>query len=262
MQTSRSCSRLLTSLGACVALGVFGQMSANAAAAMPTLFVYGPGGPAPAIKDAAAVFGRAHHINVVVTAGPTPKWLTAAKANADVVYSGSENMMTDFQTQMADSIVPNSVLPLYVRPAAILVHPGNPLHIHRFSDLLKPGRHVMVVQGAGQTGMWEDIAGRVGDITTLRELRHNIVFYAPNSALALKRWQAASPPDAWIIYNIWQVAHPSVAQVVPLDSDHQLYRDCDISLTKRGETSVTALAFYRFVQSPQGAHIFRRWGWR
>ena len=262
MRTTLSTTLLQLTLGLCLTAGIIGSATAQGTAVRPTLHVYGPGGPAPAMKDAAAVFGRAHHLNVVVTAGPTPKWLAAAQGNADFVYSGSENMMTDLQTQMAGQIVPGSVLPLYLRPAAILVHPGNPLHIRRFADLLRPGRRVMVVQGAGQTGMWEDIAGRGGSIAVLRALRRNIVFYAPNSALALKRWQAASPPDAWIIYNIWQVARPSVAQVVPLDADHLIYRDCDISLTTRGEADPQARAFYRFLQSPQGAHIFRRWGWR
>jgi accessory colonization factor AcfC len=32
-----------------------------------------------------------------------------------------------------------------------------------------------MVNGAGQNGAWEDIAGRKGDIRTVRELRCNIV---------------------------------------------------------------------------------------
>ena len=35
------------------------------------LHVYGPGGPAPAMKEAAATFAKARNIQVEVTAGPT-----------------------------------------------------------------------------------------------------------------------------------------------------------------------------------------------
>src|SRR3546814_8440532 len=61
--------------------------------------------------------------------------------------------------------------PLYLRASNILVRPGNPHHIGGLRDLLRPGFKVMVVQGAGQTGLWEDMAGRAGDIATVRALR-------------------------------------------------------------------------------------------
>lgn len=75
----------------------------TASAAAETLFVYGPGGPLPAMKELGADFGRLHGIDVVVTGGPTPQWLSMARANADVIFSGAENMMTDFVKQLADT---------------------------------------------------------------------------------------------------------------------------------------------------------------
>ena len=68
---------------------------------------------------------------------------------------------------------------------AILVRPGNPKRIRGFQDLLIPGVKVLTVAGAGQTGLWEDVAGRTGDIRMVRALRKNIVFpEAANSAAA------------------------------------------------------------------------------
>lgn len=55
-----------------------GMATAGAASAAEPLHVYGPGGPYPAIKEAAVVFGKAHGIDVDVTAGPTGKWLEQA----------------------------------------------------------------------------------------------------------------------------------------------------------------------------------------
>lgn len=170
-------------------------------------------------------------------------------------------MMADFQRDLAGVLDAATIEPLYLRPAVILVRPGNPDHISGFRSLLKPGMKVMVVDGAGQVGLWEDIAGRDGRIATLRDFRRNIVYAAPNSALALKRWQSDPAIQAWLIYNIWAVAHPGVAQVVPLEPHYRLYRDCGVGLTMRSKASAAARAFAAFLKSTQGQVIFEHWGW-
>ena len=48
------------------------------------LRMYGPGGPAPAMREAAAAFEKSAGIKVEVTAGPTGKWLEQAKVDADL----------------------------------------------------------------------------------------------------------------------------------------------------------------------------------
>ena len=55
----------------------------QATLAQEILYAYGPGGPAPAMKEAAAVFEKTSGIKVEVTAGPTLKWLDKAKTDAD-----------------------------------------------------------------------------------------------------------------------------------------------------------------------------------
>lgn len=229
--------------------------------AAATLQVYGPGGPYPAMRDAAAEFSKKHDVKVEVTAGPTPQWIDKAKADADLIYSGSENMMTDFVKAMEGRIVETSITPMYLRPSAILVRPGNPTKIKDLPDLTQTGHKVMVVQGAGQTGMWEDMIGRQGDINMVRQLRKNIVFFAPNSAEAKKMWIEDPSIDAWIIYNIWQVANPKLADTVAVSKPFVIYRDSGIALTKEGESNPLAKAFKEFLLSPEGASIFARWGW-
>lgn len=236
------------------------------AAPAETLFVYGPGGPLPAMREAAAAFTRAHGVAVIVTAGPASQWLGRARADADVIYSGSEHMMTDFIGQLheasAGAIVDSTVTPLYLRPAAILVRKGNPLGIARFEDLLKPGVKVLVVHGAGQTGLWEDVAGRTGNIEVVRAFRNNIGAFAPNSGEARRMWTGDASYDAWLIWNIWQVANPEIADMVPLAPEWLVYRDAGAALTRRGNDRPIAHAFVDYLQSPEGAAVFRRWGWR
>src|SRR3546814_12541311 len=106
-----------------------------------TVRAYGPGGPAPAMKEAAAAFKARTGVNVVVTAGPTPQWIDAARGNADVMFSGAENMMTDFVKAMNGAIDEKTIDPLYLRASNILVRPGNQHHIGGLRDLLRPGFH-------------------------------------------------------------------------------------------------------------------------
>ena len=243
----------------------------TARAAPETLFVYGPGGPLPAVKEAAATFERTHGVAVRVTGGPTPPWLDRARNDADVVFSGAENMMTDYVKQLADTaagggphpgrIDESTITPLYLRPVAMLVRPGNPKRIRRFEDLLRPGVKVLVVQGAGQNGLWEDVAGRTGDINVVRAFRRNIGAVAGNSGEARQRWTDDASFDAWLIWNIWQVANPTLAEAIPVAERWRIYRDAGVALTVKGRERAAARDFASFLQSPQGARIFARWGW-
>lgn len=246
--------RALTAI-VCVA-GLLGS-----AQAAEVIHVYGPGGPAPAMKAAAQAYGAKHGIEVSVTAGPTGAWAADFKKDGDLIYSGSEAMMSDFVQQFDGSMVESTIEPLYLRPAAILVRPGNPRHITGFHDLLKPGMSVMVVHGAGQVGLWEDIAGRDGNIRTVQALRRNITFYAPNSAKAKARWQQDKEVDAWIIYNIWGIANPGLADVVPLEPHYRIYRDCGVAYTVRGQANAAARDFVAFLKGPEGHKIFAKYGW-
>ena len=248
----------LTCLAVAAALALISPALVSAA---ETIHVYGPGGPMPAMKEAAAAFGTAHGVTVDVTAGPTPTWIERAKSDADVIFSGSETMMTDFIGALGDKIDPSTVRPLYLRAAAILVRPGNPGHITGIKDLMKPGHRVLVVNGAGQNGLWEDIVGRTGDIDAVRAFRSNVVTFAGNSALARQAWTTDTTLDAWVIWTIWQVSNPSLADQVAIEPDYQVYRDTGVALTRKGAQSADAKAFAAYLESPDAARIFAKWGW-
>jgi accessory colonization factor AcfC len=229
--------------------------------AQETVLAYGPGGPAPAMKEAAEVFSKARGVKVEVAAGPTDTWIGKARQDADVIFSGAEYMMTDFVKAMDGRIDEGTIVSLYLRPSAILVRPGNPKKIQDLPDLARPDVKVLVVQGAGQTGMWEDMAGKQGDIRLVSLLRRNIVLHAPNSGAAKQAWIDRKEIDAWIIYNIWQVANPTLADLVPVSKDHVVYRSCGAALTQKGKERRPAKEFVAFLQSKEGAAIFRKWGW-
>lgn len=226
------------------------------------LNVYGPGGPAPAMKQAAAAFSAKTCIEVQVTAGPTADWKDQASQNADLIYSGSEHMMNDFAHLFEDPIDINRAMPLYLRSSAILVRPGNPKGISGFKDLLTKDVKVLVVAGAGQTGLWEDVAGRAGRIADVRALRSKLVLPgAGNSGIAKQQWETDPALDAWLIWDIWQVANPQLADLVVMEPEYRIWRSTSIVATRQGETRQAAADFVEFLLSDEGKAIFASQGW-
>lgn len=246
----------------CRLIALIGLATVAAAPAAAQLRVYGPGGPAPAIKEAAAAFQRQTGIEVAVTSGPTPEWIERAKADADMIYSGSDTMMTDFVRQMPGSLRQQDVRPLYDRPAAILVRKGNPRRIKGFRDLVRPGLRLMVVEGAGQNGLWEDLASRAGGIRFHRALRPSIVLFAKTSAEARKAWIEDKTIDGWIIWNIWQVENADIADQVKIEPDVLLWRPMAVAVTTTTANGDSASRFAAFLESREGKRIFKRHGWR
>ncbi|PIC83012.1 substrate-binding domain-containing protein [Sporosarcina sp. P1] len=69
-------------------------------------------------------------------------------------------MLRDLMLEYPDLIDGESQRELYPRAAGILVRKGNPKQIQSLEDLTKDGVKIIDVNGAGQLGLWEDLAGR------------------------------------------------------------------------------------------------------
>lgn len=90
---------LYTSVFVTVLIALFCTPPAGAdaapAAQRDTIRVYGPGGPLPAMKEAAALFQQKTGITVLVTGGPTPQWLEQAPRRALRHLSSSRCLAND-----------------------------------------------------------------------------------------------------------------------------------------------------------------------
>jgi len=106
------------------------------------------------------------------------------------------------------------------------------------------------------------VAGRKGSVDTVRKFRSNIVAYAKNSAEARTTWTSKPEIDVWLIWNIWQVANPKLADMVPVEPDYAIFRDTGVGLTVQGTAKPAAKQFVMFLQSKEGARIFKKWGWQ
>lgn len=230
-------------------------------AASADIALFGPGGPTPAMKEAATAFEGQTGIAVTVTGGPASAWMDAAKTDADAIYSGSQNMMDDFIASHG-AIIDDTVEPLFLRPSAILVRKGNPKEIKGIADLVNRDLGLMVVDGAGQVGMWEDVVGRLRDVAAMKSFRANIDILAPNSGAARDKWNSDDSVDAWLIWNHWQIDNPDIADLVATEPELTIYRDTSIARTEKGKDSSEIAQFIDFLKSDKGIEIFATHGWQ
>lgn len=226
-----------------------------------TIYIYGPGGPYPPIKELAEMFESKNAVKLMITKGPADSWIKQAKSNAHLIYSGSEFMMTAFMHQLSEVADLNDAEPAYLRKSGLLVRPGNPEKITKLDDLLRPDLKILVVNGSGLTGVWEDILGQTREIDKLRAMRKNIGYYAKNSAEAKKIWMEEPDVDVWITWNIWQKANASLADFVELEDKYTVYRDFGLVPTEKGKASQYSQAFFKYLLSNEAKPVFKKWGW-
>ena len=223
-----------------------------------TLYVYGPGGPQAAMAECAAVFSTKMSIPVKVIAGPEAKWIDQAKQNADIVYGGAEYMLTQFKMQHPGLMDSTTRTELYKRGAGILVRPGNPKQIKTLKDLTKPGINILEITGAGQLGMWEDLAGKQNLIGGIQK---NIKGAFANTALAIDAWKSDSKYDAVIIFSSWYLRLREVSHLVKIPAAQTVYRGTPIAITAITNKKDKAQQFIQLLKSNEGHSIFKKWGW-
>lgn len=223
-----------------------------------TIYVYGPGGPLSAMKACATQFTTTTKIPVKVIGGPESKWLASAEKNADIIYGGAEYMLTQFIQAHPKMVNEATRTALYQRRAAILVRPGNPKNITSLKDLTRQGIKILDVNGAGQLGLWEDIAGKENLIGSIQK---NIVQSFTNTALGIDGWKADSSFDAWITYASWHENLKDITSVVEFPVSLRVYRGTPIALTQNKKNTTNAQKFVAFLKSASGHKIFQKWGW-
>lgn len=226
---------------------------------MDTLYVYGPGGPFAPIQECAQLYGKQHGIFIKVVAGPQQVWLKEATEHADLFFGGAEYMLTQFATEHPELVVPESRSELYMRTAAILVRPGNPKNIKSLKDLGRPGIQILDVNGAGQMGLWEDLAGKQKLIGAIQQ---NIRKTFANSALGIAAWNADNSYDAWITFESWHNRLPEVTSLVNLPVAQTVYRGTPVVLSSKSRHADLTKDLVKFMRSQQGHKIFIKWGWK
>lgn len=223
------------------------------------VYVYGPGGPLGPIKELAERFSEANKLKVEVTAGPEANWVEKAKKDADVIFGGSEYMLQEMVHKYPGLIDEKTRTSLYPRAAGILVRKGNPKKIEGLQDLGKPGIKIIDVNGAGQLGLWEDLAGRLDIIP---ELQQNMAVSVRSSADAIALWKSNSELDAWITYESWHYRLTDETDLIRLPETDKLYRGTPIAVTQTTDNKKTARQFIDYLKTDEAHQVFQKWGWK
>ena len=241
-----------------VALALASAM-ARAADRPPVLRVYGPGGPLAPLQECARSYANARGVAVRVDGGPEQRWWEFAERDADVVFESAEYMLADFMRRHPGFLDPETRISLFDRPAAILVRKGNPKAIRGLEDLARPGVRLLDVAGAGQAGLWEDLAGRKGLIPALAR---NVAASFANTQEAIAAWRADATLDAWIAFESWHHAAPQDTDVVRLPDEDRILRGTPAAVAHRSSQRALALDFLAFARGEECHAVLRRAGWR
>ncbi|WP_373056686.1 extracellular solute-binding protein [Zunongwangia sp. H14] len=224
--------------------------------------IYGAGGPQTAIIPVAKLYEEKTGTKVEVNFGPESKWTENAQKDADILWGTAEQGLTAFLETYTE-FKSKDAEPIYLRPAAIAVKPGNPKNIHSIEDLFKPGIGIVVVEGAGVyntsgTGVWEDVVGRMGRLEDLKKFRKNIIAFAKGSGAGFKAFKQPNA-DAWITWNYWIMDNPGEADLVEIDEARRIYRDLTVVTNDKADPQ--ARDFIEFLKSDEAAKIFKSHGW-
>ncbi len=244
---------------ALLAAALLAAAAPPARAEPPTLRVYGPGGPLTPVRACAERFARARGVAVTVDGGPEERWIEKAAADGDLVFSAAEHTLSDLMRRRPGLVDPATRTSLYERRAAILVRRGNPKKLHSLGDLARGGVKLIDVNGAGQVGLWEDLAGRHGLIAGLQR---NIALSVSNTAEAIAAWRNQPELDAWITFASWHDRLRDEADLVELPASERLYRGTPVALLARTRQRALGLAFVEFLKSEECHALFRAAGWR
>lgn len=224
--------------------------------------LYGAGGPHTAFSKVADVWQKMTGNKIEIIAGPESKWSASAQADADILWGTSEQSMTAF-LETYKTFYSDQVEPIYIRPSIIAVKKGNPKNIKKFDDLLASGIKVVVTEGAGVyntsgTGLWEDVAGRLGRLEDIKMLRRNIVSFSKGSGASFRAFKAMDA-DAWITWPNWPITKSDVLEMVKISPDRTVWRDVNVALSPSADSQ--AKEFLDFLLTPEAQRLMATEGW-
>ncbi|MFA5793801.1 MAG: substrate-binding domain-containing protein [Candidatus Brocadiia bacterium] len=244
---------------AVVAVFGVGRLFSGPAASEVVLNIYGPGGPQAPVQECADIFAKDNNIKIKVSGGSDDKWIESAKKDADIIFGAAEHQLYEFVQEFPGLVDVKTRTTLYVQPGGILVRKGNSKKITSVTDLAKDGIRIMDVTGAGQTALWEDIAGLNGVIP---QIQRNIVVSVKTTGAAIEQWRTVPELDAWIAFESWSYRIKDTFEVVKLPEASRIYRGTPIALTTISKNREMAQKFLEFLKTEPAHAIFQKYGWK
>ncbi|MEF2232394.1 MAG: substrate-binding domain-containing protein [Pseudodesulfovibrio sp.] len=208
-----------------------------------SLVVYGPGGPYPAIRRCADLFGAGRGVVVDVRFGEPAKQADQAAKDGDVYYTGAEYMMDDFIRDYPALLDASAVIYPAARRVGIIVRRGNPKEVESLADLAAPGLRILDVRLENMAGIRGGANANVAvSVTTGRE--------------GFAAWKADSTLDAWVTYRTWAAQlGPGEGAFIPIDGPEGVRR-IPVTVMRNAPHPGLARAFLEFLETDEARAVF------
>jgi accessory colonization factor AcfC len=223
------------------------------------LKLYVPGGVDGVVKECADMFAKTSGVRVEVTTGQESKWIGQARQESDLIFGGTESIMSDLISKYPGLIDEATRTHLYVRGTGIVVRKGNPKQITTLADLAKSGMRLIDVTGPGLFALWEDSAGGTGLIPAIQR---NTLLVVSGGAEAAAKWKSMTELDAWITLEPWHYQIKDSSDFIPLPEANRIYRGASIAVTQNSRNKDAARQFIAFLQTEPAHAAFQRRGWK
>ncbi len=143
------------------------------------------------------------------------------------------------------------------RASAIIVPAGNPKNIQSVADMAQPGVRVGVSVLDCLKGLWEDISGRLGLVS---KIRNNITYYA-NGCIAIVEAAATGEFDAGFGWAAFHHLEPGRIEVIELPKEQQVLRGTGVGMLSFAKNIESARKFMDFLTTPESRAFYQEFGW-
>lgn len=143
------------------------------------------------------------------------------------------------------------------RASAIIVPAGNPKNIRTVADMAQPGVRVGVSVLDCLKGLWEDISGRLGLVS---KIRNNITYYA-NGCIAIVEAAATGEFDAGFGWAAFHHLEPGRIEIIELPKEQQVLRGTGVGMLSFAKNIEPARKFMDFLTTPESRAFYQEYGW-
>jgi accessory colonization factor AcfC len=211
------------------------------------------------LSELATMYVEKNGINIEIIAGAVSKdWILKAQKTGDIIVCGAEyqlNQIISTHPQLIDTSSRTSLTP---RMTGLLVRKGSQKKIASFSDLGTAGIQVMVVDGADQTGLWEDMTAKRDMIAKLQK---NIIVSAKSNAEAIELWNTRRGLDAWITFQSWHHYMKDSTRLIKVLDHYKRFRGTPVAVINASKKKDQAKQFIEFLKSKGNLKTYQKWGW-
>ncbi|WP_455200589.1 extracellular solute-binding protein [Kaarinaea lacus] len=211
------------------------------------------------LSELAGIYKEKHGVNIEIVSGAASQaWIKQAQKTGDIIVCGAEYQLNQILRSSPGLIDKASRTSLYPRMSGILVRKGSNKKIASFSDLGQPNLKLIVVDGADQSGLWEDMTAKREMVA---KIQNNILVSAKSNTEAIEQWNSNKDLDAWITFQSWHYYVKGSAHLIKVLDHYKRLRGTPVAIMSKSKNKFQAQKFIEFLKAKENLNIYQKWGW-